>query len=626
MNQMSISFRLGKPSAPHGANLAHNNREFSASNIMPERTCENIQFQRERLEDAYAALFSEALEAYNAKQNRPCRRIHDYCQHVKDSHREEPYYEVIVQFGDCTNAPCGSAAGDAARQMLIEYMNGFQQRNPNLHIFNAVLHMDEASPHLHIDFIPFYTKGRQKGLSKGVSMKAALIEMGFAARNKYDSSVIGWEKSERVVMEQILIQHGFQREDKQAHYAHMTVDEYKRTQDRKRMTELLRRSQKIEPASVVPNLKQQIAELSAQTTRLQREKESPYRTFYYSDASKLSFVLDQLANRKIPFHETDHGFEAQLCYVDEIRRIEKSYRSPASTIRERLRDDIDLTMYQSTDFDMFLEKLQAKGFAVKTGQHLSVMPPYGERYIRLKSLGEYYDELSIRKRLASKMRFEERLDTAIKERSTVKASSVLVLKETRYYIQVFSQGLLPMRRKKQALPFSWVNDAELDKLLSLNQLLNEGMTPESIRQKAEMLEKEAQSKYEQVETVEKDLKFFLELKEKIGIVFEGKSSEQFTTEQAKATVSQYPDINAGNYRRIDYLIKAGEEKLQKASEVHGQIRDELKQITDSLSIMESVRNHTYVNSLIETEKRIRQTEGKLYDEEKTNEHENYSSM
>lgn len=95
MNQMSISFRLGKPSAPHGANLAHNNREFSASNIMPERTCENIQFQRERLEDAYAALFSEALEAYNAKQNRPCRRIHDYCQHVKDSHREEPYYEVI---------------------------------------------------------------------------------------------------------------------------------------------------------------------------------------------------------------------------------------------------------------------------------------------------------------------------------------------------------------------------------------------------------------------------------------------------------------------------------------------------------------------------------------------------
>ena len=82
MNQLSISFRLGKPSAPHGANLAHNNREFSASNIVPERTCENIQFQKERLEDAYAALFTEALEAYNAKQNRPCRRIHDYCQHV----------------------------------------------------------------------------------------------------------------------------------------------------------------------------------------------------------------------------------------------------------------------------------------------------------------------------------------------------------------------------------------------------------------------------------------------------------------------------------------------------------------------------------------------------------------
>lgn len=619
MNQLSISFRLGKPSAPHGANLAHNNREFSASNIVPERTCENIQFQKERLEDAYAALFTEALEAYNAKQNRPCRRIHDYCQHVKDSHREEQYYEVIVQFGDCTNAPCGSAAGEAARQMLIEYMKGFQQRNPNLHIFNAVLHMDEASPHLHIDFIPFYTKGRQKGLSKGVSMKAALIEMGFSARNKYDSSVIGWEKSERLAMEQILIQHGFQREDKQAHYEHMTVGEYKRTQDKKRMTELLRQSQRIEPASVVPKLKQQIAELTAQTARLQHEKASPYRTFYYTDMAKLAFVLEQLAQRKITFLETDNGFEAQLCYVDEIRRIEKSYRAPSATIRERLRDDIDLTMYQSADFDMFLEQLQAKGFAVKIGKYLSVLPPYGERYIRLESLGEYYTQYAIRARFNSKKQIAERLDAVIEQNRTANTLYLCSLLETKHYMAAFSQGALPMRRKEQTKPFMWKNDAELDRLLILNRLLKEGLTEQTLREKAETLGTDAQKKAEELKLAESKLREFAEMKEKIEIVFEHKASDAFTLEEAKAAVRMYPEINSMNYRNIENVVKPAQENVQKLSAEYQAVLSELKQVTDSLSIIERVKNHTYVNGLIETEKRIRQ-------EEKTNEHENYSRM
>ncbi len=148
MEQFSISFRLGKPSAPHGANLAHNNREFSAANIDPARSDRNIFFTAESIEDAYEALFGEALEAYNAKQDRPARRIDDYYAHIMNGKREEPFYEVIVQFGDSKNAPCGSPRGEIAKEMLIEFMDSFQKRNPNLHIFNAVLHMDEASPHL----------------------------------------------------------------------------------------------------------------------------------------------------------------------------------------------------------------------------------------------------------------------------------------------------------------------------------------------------------------------------------------------------------------------------------------------------------------------------------------------
>lgn len=609
MKQLSISFTLGKASEANRANLTHNNRCFLAKNIHPDQSCKNIDYKLQSLEDAYHELFSAAIEEYNAAQKIPCRRIRDYLSHITEGKREEAFYEIVVQFGDYKSAydPCIDL-----KVLLDEYMKGFQERNPNLHVFNAVMHLDEASPHLHIDFVPFYTKDRKRGLRKGVSMRAALLEQGFVPKHSGENQLTRWEASERNEMEVILHRHGLNREEKHAHYSHMTVSEYKAFQDTRNMAVTLRQMRSVsrseQSPEVIRKLKQELHAVQQKADQLETEKRSPYKCFYYSDDEKRAFVQQKIMLAEIPFRETDHGFEAQECYVKQIREIEKSYHAPTGSVRSQLRDDVDRIMYQSKDFDGFLDKLQENGFALKRGKYISVKPPYGERYIRLKSLGEYYDELAIRNRLASKMRFEERLDTAINERSTVNAASVPVLKETQYYMHVFSRGLLPMRRKKQALPFSWVNDAELDKLLTLNRQLNEGMTPESIRQKAETLEKEVQSKYDQMETADTDLKFYLELKEKIEIVFEGKSSEQYTPEQARETVNQYPDINAGNYHRVTLLIKAGEEKLQKASKGHSQIRNELKQITDSLSIIERVQNHTYVDYLIEKEKMIRQTE------------------
>ena len=109
------------------------------------------------------------------------------------------------------------------------------------------------------------------------------------------------------------------------------------------------------------------------------------------------------------------------------------------------------------------------------------------------------------------------------------------------------------------------------------------------------------------------------MKEKIEIVFEHKASDAFTLEEAKAAVRMYPEINSMNYRNIEKVVKPAQENVQRLSAEYQAVLSELKQVTDSLSIIERVKSHTYVNGLIETEKRIRQ-------EEKTNEHENYSSM
>ena len=224
MKSLSISFTLGKGYAPHGSNIQHNNRKFTAANVDATRIASNIIYKQQYIEDAYNQLFGKALREYNAKQKKECRKIDDYYAHIVRGHREEPFYEAIVQFGDCHTSPSGTPDGDRVKKMLDEYMKSFQQRNPNLYVFNAVLHDDEASPHLHIDFVPFYTKGRSIGLSKGVSMRAALREMGYIPKNSSVNQLVMWEEAERKFMEDLLHLYGYEREDKDAHYQHMTVE------------------------------------------------------------------------------------------------------------------------------------------------------------------------------------------------------------------------------------------------------------------------------------------------------------------------------------------------------------------------------------------------------------------
>jgi len=172
MSKLSCSFTLGKASAPNNANLEHNNRETLADNIDVARIGNNITYIQKDVRETYNELFGEALAEYNAKQTRAHRKIEDYYEHIENCRWEEAFYEVIIQYGDIDSAPVGSYDGELAVKMLHEYIMNFIERNKNLHVFSAALHLDETYPHAHIDFIPFYTEGRKNGLSKGVSILA----------------------------------------------------------------------------------------------------------------------------------------------------------------------------------------------------------------------------------------------------------------------------------------------------------------------------------------------------------------------------------------------------------------------------------------------------------------------
>lgn len=156
----------------------HNSRKFRAENVNGERTHLNIDYCNENIKKVYHELFDEALQRYNEKQTRTDRRIGNYYEKICSGKQEKPFHELILQIGDKENMGAESESGDLARRILDEYYKGFQERNPQLRVFSAHLHMDEATPHLHIDFVPF-TTGSKRGLDTRVSLKKALEAQGF---------------------------------------------------------------------------------------------------------------------------------------------------------------------------------------------------------------------------------------------------------------------------------------------------------------------------------------------------------------------------------------------------------------------------------------------------------------
>lgn len=612
MAGLSVSFTLGKASVLHGANVEHNNRGFVAKNVDKNKIKDNVTYVKQDVREAYSELFGKSVEAYNGNRKRNDRKIDDYYERIANGKREEAFYEIVVQFGDSKTSPCGSENGKIVQGLLDEYIKGFRDRNPNLHIFNAVLHMDEASPHLHINFIPFYTKGRVNGLNKGVSMKAALDEQGFTAKNFKENRLVAWEESERAAMESILNSHGMSREDKQAHYTHMTVDEYKEKQDEKKVVELLKKSLQITNNDLaiqnVRNLKSQVVFLEREKEKLEIQKKSPYNSFYYSAPEKQAYVQARLDELEIPYRETENGFEAQEYYVDKIRKIEKEYKPVRSSAREQVREDIDRLLMQSGSLEELLKKLESEKYSVKYGKYIAVKPYYAERYIRLKTLGELYSEFALKNRIAEKKKYEDSIQRKIDEPKHEKGSAKLISVSTiRLYTIAISKGALPLRKREKQKPFSWKNDSELDKLLLLNQKINNGVTLQTLKEDFENQERKCNSIVAERQKSEADLKAFYELKEKIEIVFEGKASKLFSRQQAENDLMRHPNITESNYKNIDILINNEISNLKKVESELSSEQQKLKECADLYSAAEKIFGGTYVQSLVADERERRES-------------------
>lgn len=218
---LSVSFRQDAGS------IEHNNRIFVADNVDSSRSADNIIYIQKDLREFYHEIFDGALAEYNSAQTRKDRVIENYYDHVKRGKREKLFQEVVVTFGNSETCGVGSENWQTAIELLDEYMKEFEKRNPNLKVFNAVMHLDEATPHLHIDFVPVCYNQNQ-GLKTRVSMKRAIQQMlGITTDKKKECEAVLWCNSERDEMTKILNAHQIKRQIVGAYHEHLPLKEYR---------------------------------------------------------------------------------------------------------------------------------------------------------------------------------------------------------------------------------------------------------------------------------------------------------------------------------------------------------------------------------------------------------------
>ena len=227
----TISFMTGKGS------VNHNSRKFHAKNTDLERSYLNVEYCNENIKDVYHELFDEALSRYNEKQTRNDRRIDDYYEKIRSGKQERPFHEVILQIGDKDTMGAETEEGQLAAKILDEYMQDFQRRNPTLRVFSAHLHMDEATPHLHIDFVPYIT-GSKRGLDTRVSLKQALTALGFKGGTRRETELNQWVSAEKQQLAAIMLEHGIEWEQKGTHEKHLSLLDFEKQERTKEVAAL----------------------------------------------------------------------------------------------------------------------------------------------------------------------------------------------------------------------------------------------------------------------------------------------------------------------------------------------------------------------------------------------------
>lgn len=344
--ERTISFMNGKGS------IGHNTRSFIADNVDASRTKNNITLIHEDIKQVYHKLFDKALDEYNAKQKRKDRQIKSYYEKISRSKQEKLFYEVIVQIGNKDDTGVGSSAAEVATWVLKDYVKMFQIRNPQLYVIGAYIHLDEETPHLHLNFVP-WVSGCKRGLETKTSLKAALATRGFASEGKGNTEWKQWAEAEKDDIALIMRRYGIDWKKKNTHNLHLSVLDYKKQERAKEVAAL---EEELEGAQVVLELKEERIE------SLEKEIEHKYVSIRKEQSEAQKMLDDTKAEtRKLQLETTDlrlKNSELQLEYYDNLDQLADKQKEIEAAQKEadKWMMIMDTAKWQTEQVQMKLEE------------------------------------------------------------------------------------------------------------------------------------------------------------------------------------------------------------------------------------------------------------------------------
>ena len=294
---------MDKTLSLHGgrmASIAHNRREQGKegkhSTIKNELTENNVTLIDMDIKEAYKQLFQDAVDDYNKTQKRSDRKIKNYYSKVRSDKKKNTHYEYIFQLGNIKNR----IDDDTFVAVCADYVASFQERNPNLYLIGAYIHLDEeASPHMHLDYIP--VGHYDKGMRLQTSSNKAFEELtNYKSQSKRDTAQIKWQESEREYIKKFCRDYGIEVIDGDSKgKKSLSIAEYKAQQDMKQA------QQAIEQAEL---LKQHAdAEIQRQDARIQSAKSDTDKQIQEQkeQAQKQIEALEQSTNTQIEKYKQD---------------------------------------------------------------------------------------------------------------------------------------------------------------------------------------------------------------------------------------------------------------------------------------------------------------------------------
>ena len=402
--------------------VSHNTRTFSAKNVDKERSKYNVEFCHLDIKKVYHKLFDDALDRYNAKQKRSDRKIDNYYEKIRQSKQEKLFHEIILQIGNKDDTNAKSEEGQLAKEILIEFMEDFQKRNPNLYVFSAHLHMDEETPHVHIDFVPFI-RNSKRGLDTRVSLKGALAEQGFKGGTRSATEWNQWMESEKQELSKVAERYGARWKQLGTHKKHLSVLDFEKQERAKEVekSEKAVSNNKAELSHIIYQqvlaenemekikqeneaVRQETTELSATNDLLReqadglienREKQMSDNKALEQQQKKLKQDIEKMADSKVALERNVHAYDEDARWqLPEPTALmsAKTYREKnAMPLVERLKDIVKNLTIKCINLMEQIKQLKAK--VTKQAEDIDFYKSkIHQQYVKLEQLQEKADD------------------------------------------------------------------------------------------------------------------------------------------------------------------------------------------------------------------------------------------